>query len=164
MATDNPTSPTGIILSRQNIKDLPALSGDRYKEALQSEKGAYVVTKDETPDVILVANGSEVATLIEGAALLKERNGIKSQIVSAPSEGLFFNQSKEYIESVIPSNKPVFGLTAGLPSTLYRLVGPNGKVWGLDHFGYSAPYTKLDEEFGFTPENVYNQAIEMLKK
>ena len=164
MAMENTTSPTGLILSRQNIKDLPALSGDRYKEALQSEKGAYVVVKDENPDIILVANGSEVATLIEGAALLKERNGIKSQIVSAPSEGLFFNQSKEYIESVIPSNKPVFGLTAGLPSTLYRLVGPNGKVWGLDHFGYSAPYTKLDEEFGFTPENVYNQAIEMLKK
>ena len=164
MAMENTTSPTGLILSRQNIKDLPALSGDRYKEALQAEKGAYVIVKDETPDVILVANGSEVATLIEGAKLLKERNGIQSQIVSAPSEGLFFNQNAEYRESVIPSDKPVFGLTAGLPSTLYRLVGPNGKVWGLDHFGYSAPYTKLDEEFGFTPENVYNQVIEMMKK
>lgn len=164
MAMENIDTPTGLILSRQNIKDLPALSGDRYKEALQAEKGAYVIVKDETPDVILVANGSEVATLIEGAKLLKERNGIQSQIVSAPSEGLFFNQNAEYRESVIPSDKPVFGLTAGLPSTLYRLVGPNGKVWGLDHFGYSAPYTKLDEEFGFTPENVYNQVIEMMKK
>ena len=128
MAMENTKTPTGLILSRQNIKDLPALSGNRYQEALQAEKGAYVVVKDENPDVILVANGSEVATLIEGAALLKEKLGVKSQIVSAPSEGLFFNQSAEYRESVIPSDKPVFGLTAGLPSTLYRLVGANGKV------------------------------------
>ncbi len=163
MAMENTDSPTGLILSRQNITDLPALSGNRYEEALQSVKGAYVICKDENPDVILVANGSEVSTLVEGAALLKERKGITSQIVSAPSEGLFFNQSAEYQESVIPSNKPVFGLTAGLPSTLHRLVGKNGKVWGLDHFGFSAPYQKLDEEFGFTAENVYNQVIEMLK-
>ena len=164
MAMENTTSPTGLIFSRQNIKDLPAKSGNRYQEALQAEKGAYVVLKDENPDVILVANGSEVSTLVEGAALLKERDGIQSQIVSAPSEGLFFNQTAAYRESVIPSNKPVFGMTAGLPSTLNRLVGPNGKVFGLSHFGLSAPYKVLDQEFGFTAENVYNQVTEMLKK
>ena len=164
LAMENTDSPTGLILSRQNIKDLPAASGNRYEEALQAAKGAYVVLKDENPDVILVANGSEVATLVDGAALLRERDGIKVQIVSAPSEGLFFNQPADYRESVIPSDKPVFGLTAGLPSTLARLVGPNGKVWGLDHFGYSAPYQKLDEEFGFTAENVYKQVTELLKK
>lgn len=164
MAMENNDSPTGLIFSRQNIKDLPAVSGNRYEEALQAYKGAYIVVKDENPDVILVANGSEVATLIEGAALLKERAGIQSQIVSAPSEGLFFNQCAEYRKQVIPCDKPVFGLTAGLPSTLGRLVGPNGKVWGLNHFGYSAPYQKLDEEFGFTPENVFAQVTAMLKK
>ncbi|MDO5571287.1 MAG: transketolase [Bacteroidales bacterium] len=164
MAMENNDSPTGLILSRQNVKDLPAASGNRYQEALQAQKGAYIIMKDENPDVILVANGSEVATLVDGAALLKERNGIKVQIVSAPSIGLFLNQSAEYRYSVIPSDKPIFGLTAGLPSTLTPLVGANGKIWGLDHFGYSAPYTRLDEEFGFTAENVYKQVTELLNK
>ncbi len=163
MAMENKDTPTGLILSRQNVKDLPAVSGDRYQEALQAEKGAYILSKDENPDVILVANGSEVATLVAGAELLKEA-GIKTQIVSAPSEGLFFNQNAEYREMVIPSDKPVFGLTAGLPSSMSRLVGPKGKVWGLNHFGYSAPFQKLDQEFGYTAENVYKQVTELLNK
>ncbi len=164
MAMENLDTPTALILSRQNIKNLPAASGNRYEEALQAAKGAYIVAKDETPEVILVANGSEVASLVAGAALLKERKGIQVQIVSAPSEGLFFNQPAAYQEEVIPSNLPVFGLTAGLPSSMYRLVGKNGKVWGLDHFGYSAPYTVLDEKFGFTAENVFNQVSALLNK
>lgn len=164
MAMENTQTPTVLIFSRQNIKSLPAVSGCRYTEALQSAKGAYIVSKDANPSVILVANGSEVATLVAGSLLLKERKGIEVQIVSAPSEGLFFNQSKAYQEEVIPSNLPVFGLTAGLPSTLYRLVGRNGVVFGLDHFGYSAPFNVLDEKFGFTPENVYNQVVTLLNK
>ena len=164
MALENRSTPTALILSRQNIKNLPAASGDRKAEAKQATKGAYIVSKDENPEVVLVANGSEVATLVAGAELLKERDGIRTQIVAAPSEGLFFNQSNEYCEEVIPSNLPVFGLTAGLPSTLYRLVGRNGVVFGLDHFGYSAPFKVLDEKFGFTAENVYNQVKTLLKK
>lgn len=164
MALENRSTPTALILSRQNIKNLPAASGDRKAEAKQAVKGAYIVSKDENPEVVLVANGSEVATLVAGAELLKERDGIRTQIVAAPSEGLFFNQSNEYCEEVIPSNLPVFGLTAGLPSTLYRLVGRNGVVFGLDHFGYSAPFKVLDEKFGFTAENVYNQVKTLLKK
>ena len=163
MAMENTDTPTALILSRQNVKDLPAMSGNRYQEALQAEKGAYVLMKDDNPDVILVANGSEVSTLVAAAAQLKE-SGIKSQIVSAPSEGLFFVQPESYREEVIPSNKPVFGLTAGLPSSMYRLVGRNGVVFGLDHFGYSAPYQVLDKEFGFTPENVCEQVKALLNK
>jgi hypothetical protein len=163
LAMENTETPTALILSRQNIKDLPAASGDRFEEALQAAKGAYVVIKDENPDVVLVANGSEVSTLAEAAPLLNEA-GIKVQVVSAPSEGLFFNQSREYQESVIPSNLPVFGLTAGLPSTLSRLVGKNGVVWGLEHFGHSAPYQVLDEKLGFTTENVLKQVKALLKK
>lgn len=163
LAMENTETPTALILSRQNIKDLPAASGDRFEEALQAAKGAYVVIKNENPDVVLVANGSEVSTLAEAAPLLNEA-GIKVQVVSAPSEGLFFNQSKEYQESVIPSNLPVFGLTAGLPSTLARLVGKNGVVWGLEHFGHSAPYQVLDEKLGFTTENVLKQVKALLKK
>ena len=163
MAMENIDTPTALILSRQNVKDLPAVSGNRYQEALQAEKGAYILMKDENPDVILVANGSEVSTLVTAAPLLKEL-GIQVQIVSVPSEGLFFNQPDSYRETVIPSDKPVFGLTAGLPSALYRLVGRNGVVFGLDHFGYSAPYQVLDEKFGFTAENVCAQVKALLRK
>lgn len=163
MAMENTDTPTALILSRQNVKDLPSASGNRYQDALQAEKGAYVIMTDENPDVILVANGSEVATLVAAAPLLREA-GIRVRIVSVPSEGLFFNQPDSYRETVIPSDKPVFGLTAGLPSVLYRLVGRNGVVFGLEHFGYSAPYQVLDEKFGFTAENVYNQVKALLKK
>ena len=142
MAMENTATPTALIFSRQNITDLPA-KGNRYDEALQAEKGAYIVESDENPDVIMVASGSEVSTLEEGAALLRA-DGIKVRIVSVPSEGLFRSQSKEYQESVIPTGSKVFGLTAGLPVNLEGLVGANGKVWGLESFGFSAPYKVLD--------------------
>ena len=160
MAMENTATPTALILSRQNITDLPA-KGNRYDEALQAEKGAYIVESDENPDVIMVASGSEVATLVEGAALLRA-DGVKVRIVSVPSEGLFRNQSKEYQESVIPTGSKIFGLTAGLPVNLEGLVGANGKVWGLESFGFSAPYKVLDEKLGFTGQNVYNQVKELL--
>ena len=160
MAMENTATPTALILSRQNITDLPA-KGNRYDEALQAEKGAYIVAGDENPDVIMVASGSEVSTLEEGAALLRA-DDIKVRIVSVPSEGLFRSQSKEYQESVIPTGSKVFGLTAGLPVNLEGLVGANGKVWGLESFGFSAPYKVLDEKLGFTGQNVYNQVKELL--
>lgn len=160
MAMENTATPTALILSRQNITDLPA-KGNRYDEALQAEKGAYIVESDENPDVIMVASGSEVATLVEGAALLRA-DGVKVRIVSVPSEGLFRSQSKEYQESVIPTGSKIFGLTAGLPVNLEGLVGANGKVWGLESFGFSAPYKVLDEKLGFTGQNVYNQVKELL--
>jgi transketolase len=162
MALENTSTPTALILSRQNITNLP-VEGNRYESALQAEKGAYIVLKPEgKPDVVLVASGSEVATLVEGAKLLKEKDGLKIQIVSAPSEGLFRNQTKEYQLSVLPAGIPRFGMTAGLPVTLAGLVGENGKIWGLESFGYSAPYTVLDSKLGFNGENVYNQVKEML--
>lgn len=163
LAMENTDSPTALILSRQNVDDIPAMNGDRYEEALQAEKGAYIVAKDENPDVVMVASGSEVSTLMATLPLLHEA-GIKAQVVSAPSTGLFFNQTPEYRASVIPTDKPVFGLTAGLPSAMARLVGVNGVVWGLDHFGYSAPYKVLDEKFGFSAENVLKQVKAMLGK
>jgi transketolase len=165
MAMENTTTPTALLLSRQNIKDIPAKAGStRYADALQVEKGAYVaVDCSGKPDVILVASGSEVATLIAGAELLTLKNNLKVRIVSAISEGLFKQQTTEYQKNIIPDNIPVFGLTAGLPVTLAGMVGPKGKVFGLDHFGYSAPAKVLDEKFGFTAENVYNQVVDFLK-
>jgi len=156
IALENTTTPTALILSRQNIKDLPALTS-RLEEAKQLAKGAYVVEACENPDVILVASGSEVATLVEGAALLRERDGKKVRVVSAPSEGLFREQDKAYQQAVLTPGIPKFGLTAGLPVTLRGLVGDDGAVWGLNSFGFSAPYQVLDEQLGFTAENVYKQ-------
>ena len=156
LAMENTDTPTGLIFSRQNVNSLPA--GTNYAEAA---RGAYIVSDSEgTPDVILVASGSEVSTLVAGAELL-HKDGIKTRIVSVPSEGLFRSQSKEYQESMIPTGAKVFGLTAGLLVNLEGLVGANGKVWGLDSFGFSAPYKVLDEKLGFNAENVYNQVKAM---
>ena len=157
LAMENMSTPTALILSRQNIVNLPA--GTDYSQAA---KGAYIIADaDENPDVILVASGSEVSTLVAGAELLR-KEGVKVRIVSAPSEGLFRNQSKEYQESILPAGAKIFGLTAGLPVNLEGLVGSNGKVFGLESFGFSAPYKVLDEKLGFTSENVYNQVKAML--
>jgi transketolase len=164
MAFENHTTPTALILSRQGIPDVPALPGsDRYTDALQAQKGAYVVRDcDGTPDVVMVASGSEVSTLLSGADLLQERKNLKMRIVSVISEGVFRNQDEAYQDGVIPAGVPVFGMTAGLPVTLQGLVGENGKVFGLESFGYSAPYKVLDEKLGFTGENVYSQVTAML--
>ena len=157
LAMENTATPTGLILSRQNVTNLP--TGTDYKQAA---KGAYIVAgSEENPDIILVASGSEVATLVAGAELLR-KDGLKIRVVSVPSEGLFRTQSKEYQESILPTGAKIFGLTAGLPVNLQGLVGCNGKVWGLESFGFSAPYKVLDEKLGFTAENVYKQVKEML--
>ena len=158
LAMENKDTPTALILSRQDVPDLPSFSGCRYQDALQAEKGAYVLLKDENPDVVLVANGSEVSTLVGATDLLHDK-GVRVQIVSAPSIGLFLNQPQSYRDAVIPADKPVFGLTAGLPSTLLQLVGNKGKVYGLDRFGYSAPYKVLDEKLGFTPDNIAREIL-----
>ena len=159
MAMENMNTPTALIFSRQNVDNLP--EGTNYDMA---RKGAYVVAgSDEQYDVILLASGSEVATLVAGASLLRA-DGIKVRIVSVPSEGLFRRQTKEYQEEVLPTGSKIFGLTAGLPVTLEGLVGSNGEVFGLNSFGYSAPFTVLNEKLGFTAENVYNCVKTMLNK
>ncbi len=161
LALENTDSPSGLILSRQNIKDLPAQT-NRFKEAMQIDKGAYIV-KDSAgePDVILLASGSEVATLV-GASEILENEGVKTRVVSVPSEGLFRNQPEAYQKKIFPDGIKRFGLTSGLPVTLEGLVGDKGSVWGLDSFGYSAPYTVLDEKLGFTPEKVSKQIKKLL--
>ena len=158
--------PTGLILSRQVVNDLPAKQGStRYNDAKQAQFGAYIVNEPKKEvDVVLVANGSEVSTILDASHVLEQQHGLCVQVVSAPSEGLFRDQSKEYQEKIIPSNKPTYGVTAGLSVNMQGLVGAKGKVWGLNHFGYSAPYTVLDEKFGYTKENIVNQVLEYLKE
>ena len=153
LAMANTETPSALILSRQNIADLPA--GNDYSQAA---KGGYIVAgSDANPDVILVASGSEVSTLEAGAKLLRAE-GKKVRVVSVPSEGLFRQQSKEYQQSVLPAGVKKFGMTAGLPVTLQGLVPESeGTVWGLESFGFSAPYKVLDEKLGYTAQNVYEQ-------
>lgn len=160
LAMENTSTPTALVLSRQNIANLPA--GNDYG---QTAKGAYIVAgSDENPDVILLASGSEVSTLVGGAELLR-KDGVKVRIVSVPSEGLFRQQPQDYQQNIIPAGSKVFGMTAGLPVNLQGfLVGaaPESKVWGLESFGFSAPYKVLDEKLGYTAENVYAQVKTML--
>ncbi len=158
LAMENHQTPTALIFSRQNVKDLPAATD--YKGV---EKGAYEVVPESDPDVILVASGSEVSTLAETAELLKADH-IKARVVSCPSEGLFRRQPAEYQEALIPRNAKVFGLTAGLPVTFEGLVGGNGRVYGLNSFGFSAPFTVLDEKLGFTPANIHKEVLKYLGK
>ena len=160
LAMENTATPTALIFSRQNITNLP--EGNDYSQAA---KGAYIVAgSDENPDVVLVASGSEVSTLVGGAELLR-KDGVKVRIVSVPSEGLFRQQPLEYQQSVVPAGAKVFGMTAGLPVNLQGfLIGaaPESKIWGLESFGFSAPYKVLDEKLGYTSENVYNQVKSIL--
>ena len=158
MAYENMDTPTAMICSRQNVNSLP--EGTDYS---QVRKGAYIVKDDPNYDVILLASGSEVSTLLAGAELLNA-DGIKTRIVSVPSEGLFRTQTKEYQESVLPKGAKIFGMTAGLPVTLQSLVGVEGMVYGLESFGFSAPYKVLDEKLGFNAENVYKQVKDYLSK
>lgn len=165
MAMENVQTPSALILSRQNISDLPVFdkSKSRKEEALKAMKGGYIVFKEENPEIVLVATGSEVSTLVDGAKLLSAE-GIKTQIVSIPSEGIFRNQTKEYQETVLPTGIKRFGLTAGLPINLISLVGNEDNIWGLNSFGFSAPYKVLDEKLGFTAENVAHQVKTILNK
>ena len=155
LAMENTDTPTALILSRQDIPNVAGVNEEGFR------KGAYIVSKDEDPQVVLLASGSEVSTLMAGAELLRAE-GIRLQVVSVPSEGLFRQQTKEYQAEVLPSGVKRFGLTAGLSCTLESLVGENGTVWGLNSFGFSAPYKVLDEKLGFTAQNVYEQVKKLI--
>jgi transketolase len=166
MALENRKTPTALIFTRQKIKDLPPVYGSsRLKEAQMSHRGAYILYEpEEDPELVLVGNGSEVYMLYEVARILDEERGIHARLVSAISEGLFREQDILYQKRVIPEDLPVFGVTAGLPVTLKSLVGSQGEVFGMSHFGYSAPAPVLDEKFGFTPQNIIHKIEEFVKK
>jgi transketolase len=164
MAMENLGSPTALILSRQNIKALPAkANSSRFADALDAQLGAYIVCEPEgEADIILLANGSEVSTLYEASLIIAEE-GIRARVVSAISEGLFNDQDDDYRNMVLPAHIPVFGLTAGLPSTLSGFMKGRHKIKGMTAFGYSAPAAVLDEKFGFKPESVAAEIMEFLK-
>ena len=154
--------PVALILSRQNIKSLPALNGEsRRNEAMKAERGGYVVLENKDAKVTLIATGSEVSTLVEGAEMLAAE-GIATRVVSIPSEGLFRDQDKAYQAEVL-GNLPRYGMTSGLSVNLRGLVGEDGFIHGFDHFGYSAPFKVLDEKFGYNGKTVAEEVKALLK-
>ena len=153
--------PVALILSRQDIKSLPTLHGTRRDAAMQSAKGAYIVYDAAKPKAVLIASGSEVSTLVEGAELLA-KDGIAVRIVNVPSEGLFRDQPKSYQDSLLPADVVRYGMTSGLPVTLLGLVGSLDNIHGMNSFGYSAPYKVLDEKLGYNGVTVYNEVKKLL--
>ena len=130
---------------------------------MQANKGAYVVLDSANPQVVMVASGSEVSTLVAGAELLL-KDGIAVRVVSVPSEGLFRDQPRSYQKSILPDGVLRYGMTSGLPVTLLGLVGSLDNIHGLDHFGHSAPFRVLDEKFGYNGETVYKEVKKLLGK
>lgn len=165
MAMENQKTPTALILTRQNVPDLPTKgTGTRYEEALEAQKGGYALNSCENPDITLVGNGSDVSLLLDSSKQLSEKHGINARVISVISEGLFRQQPAEYQESLIPFGKPVFGVTAGLPDALSGLVGPLGKVFGMEKFGASAPAGVLEEKFGYTTDAVTGEVLTYLEE
>lgn len=159
IAMENDKTPTVLIFSRQNLEDLPG--ENRREEAMQAERGGYIVRKEENPDIVLVANGSDVALLLHAADELAA-DGVKAQVVSIPSIGLFLQQPAEYREMVIPAAAKKFGLTSGLPSVLSPVMNGDYTVAGLERFGASAPATVLEEKFGYTVPAVLKRIREFI--
>lgn len=149
-------TPTALVLSRQNLRQL---EGNK-KGAL---KGAYIVreSKKEVPDMILIGSGSEVALCVDAAEELIKK-GIDARVVSMPCSSLFDKQDKEYKESILPDKvtKRIF-VEALSGYGLERYVGLEGKIIAMESFGASAPQDKLFKKFGFTVENVVNTALSL---
>ena len=159
MAMENNESPSILILSRQDVPDLPGKN--RHIQADMAQRGGYIVYDAKNPQIVLVANGSEVSLLCSVAEAL-DKEGIAARVVSVPSIGLFLRQDKEYRNDVIPDGIKIFGLTAGVPATLQPLMKGDYEIFGMTRFGASAPYKVLDEKFGFTTENILNQVKHFL--
>lgn len=160
LAMENNESPTVMIFSRQDLEDLPDSNVEKCIEGCAH--GGYVVMETGKPEIVLVANGSEVSLLCHVAEELA-KDGIYSRVVSVPSVGLFTRQDKAYQEEVIPEGVKIFGLSAGLPATLQPIMKGQWKIYGLTRFGASAPYKVLDEKFGFTTANILKEIKLFLK-
>ena len=155
VAMETTDAPTILVLSRQNLPVLPST-----KEVADEmvKKGAYVLSpsQGETPEGILIATGSEVDLAVKAQKELAEK-GKDVSVVSMPSFDLFEKQSSEYKESVLPKSvKKRVAIEAAASFGWERYVGTEGATITIDHFGASAPGTKILEEFGFTVENVVN--------
>ncbi|MBE7181848.1 MAG: transketolase, partial [Terriglobus roseus] len=143
-----------LALSRQ---DLPVLDAEKYNVIDGPRKGAYVLVEQESPDVIVVATGSEVSLVMQTLPKFEEA-GIKARVISMPSFKLFEEQDEAYKDSIFPHGVPKVAVEAGATLGWWKYVGRDGAVVGIDHFGASAPGPEVLEKFGFTPENIVKAA------
>jgi transketolase len=158
-ALENETGPTSLVLTRQGLPHQ-----ERSKEQVADiARGGYVLKDcDGSPDILLIATGSEVALAMDAAEALAA-DGIRARVVSMPSTDVYDAQDKDYRESVLPADVSArVAVEAGVTGGWWRYVGPQGRVIGLDRFGESAPAGELFEHFGFTTGNVVAAAKDVL--
>jgi transketolase len=154
-------APVALVLTRQNV---PTLDRSKLGAASGLARGGYILADAEggKPEVVLIASGSEVHIVLQAREQL-EQKGVRARVVSMPSIERFEAQPREYRASVLPPDaKKRIAMEAAATMPWYRIVGDEGAVIGLDHFGASAPYQRLYEEFGLTTEHVVKTAMEML--
>ena len=151
--------PTALALTRQN---LPIIDREKYADASGLAKGAYIIREaGGQPDLVILATGSEVSLAIDAAEQL-DADGLKVQVVSMPCWELFDEQPDSYREEVIPRGVPRLAVEAGATLGWYKYVGEDGAVIGIDRFGASAPGKTVMKEYGFSVENVVEQARALL--
>ncbi|MFH1905026.1 MAG: transketolase [bacterium] len=162
-ALKNKNGPTVILLTRQKV---PVIDRNKYPSAKNLSKGAYVLidSKSGVPELVIIASGSEVSICMEATERLN-KEGHNVRLVNIPSVEIFEAQSGSYIEKVLPSLcRQRLVVEAGSTAGWYKYAGLDGKVLGIDEFGASAPYEILAEKFGFTADNVYKKALEIIEK
>jgi len=161
VALEHTGGPVAIILTRQN---LPVIDQDNYTKATSLKKGAYILSKKENPQLILIATGSEVELALKAQEALVKEN-IAANVVSMPSWELFEKQDDAYKEEVFPSNiRKRIAIEAGSPLGWLKYTTEEGDVIGVTTFGESAPAEELFKEYGFTVENVLGKAKKLLGK
>jgi transketolase len=154
-------SPSFMALTRQDLPVLDAAKHDIYEGV---KHGAYILEQgSDSPDVLIVATGSEVSLALDSAAALK-KEGVTARVVSMPSWKIFEEQSDEYKASIFPDHLPKLAVEAGSPIGWWKYVGRHGDVIGLERFGASSPGKKVLEELGYSVRNVVNRAKALVEK
>jgi transketolase len=154
--------PVALVLTRQKVTFLERAAGITAGGLAQ---GGYVLREPDggPPEVVLMASGSEVAIVIDAQRRLEADAGVRARVVSVPSHELFLRQPESYRREVLPPGVPRVAVEAGHPMSWHRLVGDHAAVVGIDRFGASAPYQRLYEEYGITPERVAAAALALVR-
>jgi transketolase len=160
VALNRLTGPTCLVLTRQNLPEYDRVAM-QMGPASETAKGGYVLCEDNDYDRMILASGSEVEIAVEAKKILNQQ-GHKVRIVSMPSTDLFDEQPQEYREKILPKScRKRLAVEAGASLSWYKYVGLDGQVVAIDRFGASAPYEKLYEVLGLTPQNVAEVAAQL---
>ncbi|MDU5273920.1 MAG: transketolase C-terminal domain-containing protein, partial [Finegoldia magna] len=155
IALENKETPTALVLSRQKLVNLK----ETNEQAL---KGGYILKKQESPDLVIIATGSEVKLALDACEAL-EKEGVKAQVVSMMCQEIFDKQDQEYKDSVIPKNvEKRVSIECLSTYGWQKYTGLNGLNIGIDEFGMSAPGSKIMDHFGFTAEKIVEKIKQYL--